>query len=110
MTTLAPKPDWAPSVWRSKSSLKLFAQFNGGDVLCFDATDGGLSALLKLIPCVEDQLGYVSGKQNITDHVLRKPIKLSKKTERLRKLQRLPEKRKSILADLVKKANVKEDK
>src|SRR5215469_4707587 len=109
MTTLAPKPDWAPSVWRSKSSLKLFAQF-GQDVLAFDATEGGLSALLKLIPYVEDQPGYVTGRQNVADHVLRKPIKLSKKTERIRKMQKLPAKRKSILSDLVKKANVKEDK
>lgn len=109
MTTIAPKPDWAPSVWRSKSSLKLFAQF-GQDVLAFDATEGGLSALLKLIPYVEDQPGYVSGRQNVADHILRKPIKLAKKTERLRKLQRLEPKRKSLLADLIKKANVKEDK
>jgi len=109
MTTVAPKPDWAPSVWRSRSSLKLFAQF-GQDVLAFDATEGGLSKLLKLIPFVEDQPGFVTGRQNVADHILRKPIKLSRKTERLRKMQRLPERRKSILADLVKRAGVKEDK
>jgi hypothetical protein len=109
MTTIAPKPDWAPSVWRSKSSLKLFAQF-GQDVLAFDATEGGLGKLLKMIPFVEDQPGFISGRQNVADHILRKPIKLGKKTERLRKMQKLEPKRRSILASLVKRANVKEGK
>src|SRR5215472_4883698 len=103
MTTLASKPDWAPSVWRSKAG-KLFAQF-GQDVLAFDATDGGLSKLLKLIPYVEDQPGFISGRQNIADHVLRKPIKIAERTKRLRKMQKLEPKRKSLLADLIKRAN-----
>jgi hypothetical protein len=109
MTTIAPKPDWAPSVWRSKSSLKLFAQF-GQDVLAFEATEGGLSKLLKLIPFVEDQPGFVSGRQNVADHILRKPIKLTKKTENKRKLQQLSTERKGKLVDLIRRANVKEGK
>jgi hypothetical protein len=52
----------------------------------------------------------VSGRQNISDHVLKKPVKVAKKTERLRKMQKLEPKRKSILSELVKRANVKEDK
>jgi hypothetical protein len=109
MRDIAPKPDWAPAIWRSRSSLKLFAQF-GQDVLAFDATEGGLSKLLKLIPFVEDQPGYVTGRQNVADHVLRKPINLSKKTERKRKMAQLSQERKSRIAELIKKANVKEDK
>jgi len=109
MANLAAKPYWAPSVWRSKSSLKLFAQF-GQDVLVFDATEGGLSKLLKMIPFVEDQLGYVTGRQNIADHVLKKPIKLTKQGERKRRAQNMDPKRKSLIHDLMHKHGVKEDK
>jgi len=79
-------------------------------VLAFDSTEGGLGKLLKLIPFVEDQVGYVTGKGNVADHILRKPIRVAKKTERKRKMQQLSPERKSRLAELVKKYNVKEDK
>ena len=109
MTTIAPKPDWAPSIWRDKRK-NVFLQFRDGQVMRLDATSAALDKALQLFPCVEDQQGYVTGRGNIADHVLRKPIKFSKKTERLRKLQRLPEKRRSILSDIIKRGQVKEDK
>ena len=108
MTTIAPKPEWAPSIWRDSRG-NMYAQF-GQDVLRFEYTDGGLSKLLRLIPAIEAQPGYISGGQNIADHVLRKPIKVSAKTERERTLRNLGPERRQILKDLIRKSGIKENK
>ena len=109
MTTLD-RPTWILGLWRSRGSGKVYAQLPSGDVLVFDATENALGKILKLALCVEDQPGYVTGRQNVADHVLKKPIKVSKKTESKRKMQALSQERRSRLADLIKKHNVKEDK
>lgn len=110
MTTIAPKPDWAPAVWRDSRG-NMFAQF-GQDVLRFDYTEGGLHKLLKLIPAIEGQPGYISGGQNIADHVLAKPkrIKYASKTkdERRKVLESLGDERREMLKELIRKAGVKE--
>jgi len=108
MAKVTEMPNWAPRVWRTKGG-KLFALF-GHDQVMFDATDGGLGKLLKLIPFIEDQPGYISGRQNIADHVLSKPIKVSKQSERKRRAQNMDPKRKSLIHDLMQKHGVKEDK
>ena len=108
MSTLAPKPSWAPSIWRDSRG-NMYAQF-GQDVLRFEYTDGGLNKLLRLIPAIEAQPGYISGGQNIADHVLRKPIKVSAKTERERTLRNLGPERRQILKDLIRKSGIKENK
>ena|SRR5215471_14751207 len=108
MTTIAAKPDWAPAVWRDSRG-NMYAQF-GQDVLRFEYTDGGLNKLLKLIPTVEGQPGYISGGQNVADHVLRKPIKVSAKTERERLLRRQPPERRQMVKELIRKSGIKENK
>jgi hypothetical protein len=108
MTDLAPKPDWAPSVWRDKRG-SIYAQF-GQDVLRFEATEGGLGKLLKLIPAIEGQPGFVSGRGNIADHVLKKPIKVAKKTERERIIKSMSPERREKLRALIQKAGIKESK
>jgi hypothetical protein len=108
MAEVIEMPQWAPRVWRTKGG-KLFALF-GHDAVAFDATDNGLSKLLKMIPYIEDQPGYISGRQNIADHILKKPIKMSKQTERKRRAQNMDPKRKSLIHDLARKYGVKEDK
>jgi hypothetical protein len=108
MTTIAPKPNWAPAVWKDSRG-SIFAQF-GQDVLRFEATEGGLGKLLKLIPTIEGQPGYISGKQNVADHVLRKPIKIAMETERKRVLRNLTPERRQRLKDLIRKSGIKESK
>jgi len=111
MTTLAPKPEWAPAIWTNKRG-DAFIQFTDGNVIRFDKTEGGLAKVLKLCPCVEDQPGYVTGRSNLSDHKLKKPIKMSKATERKRMLQNAPEERRSKLADLISRRRelIKEEK
>jgi hypothetical protein len=108
MTTIAPKPDWAPAVWKDSRG-KIYAQF-GQDVLCFEYTEGGLGKLLKLIPAIEGQPGYITGRQNVADHVLRKPIKIAKETERKRVLRNLTPERRQMLKDMIRKSGIKESK
>lgn len=108
MTTVAPKPDWAPSIWKDSRG-KIYAQF-GQDVLCFDATDGGLGKLLKLIPAIEGQPGYITGRQNVADHILKKPIKVAKATERKRLLKKLSPERRERLAMARIRMGIKESK
>lgn len=108
MTTIAPKPDWAPAIWRDNQG-HVFVQF-GQDVLRFDYTENALGKILKLIPAIESQPGYISGRQNIADHVLKKPIRLAKKTERERILKNMPQKRRELLRELIKKSGIKENK
>lgn len=68
MTSLAPAPDWAPRIWQDGSSI--YIQFPSGLVQRFAFTEGGLSRVLKLLPKVQDQVGFLSGGQNIADKVL----------------------------------------
>jgi hypothetical protein len=85
-------------------------QFPSGDVMRFDATDGGLGKALKLIPYVEHQKGFVTGRGNIADHVTRKPVKIAKETERRRIVKSMSPERRSMIRGLPSFSKVKESK
>jgi hypothetical protein len=99
---IADKPKWAPSVWQSTDGY-LYAQFADGHVLKFLNVE--FTKLLKLLPYVEHQHGFVSGGQNIADRIIRqRKTKVARKrgvqpldeatTERLRSIaKRLEEKK-----------------
>ena len=102
-----PPPEWAPRVWMDKRN-NVFIMFRDGSVLRIDATEGALGKALKVFPKVEDQPGYVSGRQNIVDHVLKKPIKVAKTTERQRLVKSMSPERKSMIRNLPSFSKVKE--
>jgi hypothetical protein len=83
------KPKWALCVWKDTNG-NLFAQFEGGYVHKFVQTEGGLSKLLRLIPFVESQPGFLSGGQNIADKIIRqRKIKVARKEREKRAVQPL---------------------
>jgi hypothetical protein len=105
MTTVAPKPPWAPSVWKNTRG-EIFAQFEDGHVLKFIATEGGLSKLLKLVPCVEAQPGYISGHSNF-ERVTSKKIKIARKTASRREVVKASDEQRRAADEVIKKMRPK---
>lgn len=110
MTTIAPKPDWAPAIWRDNQG-KIYVQF-GQDVLRFDYTADALGKILKLLPAVEAQPGFVSGGQNIADQTLAKKTSnkpsISRKLDRQKILKAASAERRAKFRELFQKSGIKE--
>ena len=101
MTDIAPKPPWAPSVWKNSRG-ELFAQFEDGHVLRFSLLESGLSKLLKLIPAIEAQPGYISGRSNFEQVTRGKRIKIARKTAERRELVKTTEAQRRAADDIAK--------
>jgi hypothetical protein len=105
MATIASKPTWAPCVWKDNQG-RIFAQFADGYVHMFQLTE--ISKLIKIIPTVESQPGFVSGGQNVADTIIKRTkAREARKAREKRAVQPLDEATASRIANLAKRLEEK---
>ncbi len=101
MTTYAPPPKFAPTIWRDQSAIYLQLATDK-QVLKFPLSEAGLHKALKLIPPIHEQPGYLSGGQNISDKFVKTP-KISDSTIRRRRAKHITEDQRKSAADIIRR-------
>ena len=99
MAVIAPKPDWAPSVWQDGQYIYL--QFPSGMVQRFAFTENGFARALKIVPAIQAQVGYIGGSN--LPKALAPKIRIAKRTRERREAANITDEQRKAINDVLRK-------